>query len=415
MRAGGHPRWIAAWLLLAWLAQASAQEQPAAAASEDAAPPASAEPASPIAAPDDAGEESDLVARLAAIRTQLEQAQAERARRSGAVERSVAELAVVDRQIGARNRSLQQLASEIAESEQRLTRLEEQQLDLAEQMGGERVALAALLRSAYALGHLDSLKLVLAQDALSDTGRLLAYQAQLQRVRVARLERIEGLRSQLDRLRAEVEEARLALASQRDAEATQLAELQARRGERALILRRLRTELAAIDARIEDLDRDRGEIESLLEQLREVVGALPALAPDGRPFHSRQGSLRPPLDGRVALAYGQASAAGRASPGIRYAADRGSAVRAVGAGRVAFADWLRGYGLLLIIDHGDGYMSLYGHCESLLKSEGDAVEEGETVARVGDSGGREETGLYFELRHRGRALDPAGWWVRGGR
>lgn len=356
-----------------------------------------------------AADEANLVQRLSQVREQLAAAERERAERAGAVDHSLADLAKIERQIAERNRVLKQLAEEAAAGEAKMTELIAERARLETELSGEKESLAALLRSTYALGKLDTLKLVLAQDQLADTGRLLAYQTQLQRVRLARIGRVRELLQSLETLRVDTETARVALEAVRSSEAENLRALQAERGRRKTILGELRQALAKVEARVDELDRDRGDIEGLLAQLRDVIGDVPALLPEDRPFAEYQGRLPRPLEGKVTLAFGQEHL-GRASAGVRISAERGAQIHAVARGRVAFADWLRGYGLLLILDHGDGYMSLYGRCESLLVSEGAWVEAGSAVALAGDSGGASETGLYFELRHRGQALDPAAWW-----
>lgn len=354
-------------------------------------------------------DEAGLVDRLTAIRVDLAKAERERSERAGAVDRSMAELAKIERQIAQRNRTLKQLADQAAAAEARLVELLAERARQETALSGEKESLAALLRSTYALGRLDTLKLILAQDQLADTGRLLAYQTQLQQVRLSRIDHVRELLQSLEALRVETEAARAALETVRLAEAENVRALEVERKERRDILVKLKSELAKVEARVDELDRDRGEIEELLAHLRDVIGDVPALLPEDRPFAELKGQMPRPLAGNILLGFGQEHL-GRASAGVRIAAARGAQIHAVARGRVAFADWLRGYGLLLIIDHGDGYMSLYGRCESLLASEGAWVDAGAAIALAGDSGGASETALYFELRHRGQALDPAAWW-----
>lgn len=354
--------------------------------------------------------EAGLVARLAAIRTDLLRAEREQAERAGAVNRSLADLAGVERQIAERNRTLRALTDQAAVLETRLTELYAERARQETELSGQKASLAALLRSAYALGRLDTLKLVLAQDQLADTGRLLAYQSQLQRVRGERIGHVRDLLATLNQLQTDTGNAQVALAGVQRSESENLAALKLDRERKAVILRQLKQALAQVQARVQNLSEDQGEIEELLARLRDVIGDVPALLPEDRPFVENKGHLPRPVAGRVTLGFGETGARGRASAGVHIAAARGAEIHAVSRGRVAFADWLRGYGLLLIIDHGDGYMSLYGRCETLLKREGDWIEANAAIATVGDSGGAGDTGLYFELRHRGEAMDPAGWW-----
>ncbi len=365
-----------------------------------------------LAQPADLADEAGLVARLKSLRDDIAKAEKDRGERKSAVDKSLAELRAVEKDIGERNRKLKALALEVTAAEARMIELQAEQVRLETDLSGEKSALAALLRSAYVLGRLDTLKLVLAQDQMSDTGRLLAYSTQLQNVRVSRIDRVRDLLAALTKLKQETEAAALALAAVKQQETENLAALATERQRRATIVKQLRAELAKVESKIEDLGKDRHEIEDLLAKLRDVIGDVPSLLPQDRPFAESRGRLAKPVAGDIRIPFGQQAGGGRASAGVLINAGMGTQIRAVARGRVAFADWLRGYGLLMIVDHGDGYMSLYGRCESLNKAEGDWIEDGQVLATVGDSGGSGDAGLYFELRHRGQALDPAAWWAQ---
>mgnify|MGYP002784171267 FL=1 len=353
--------------------------------------------------------ESTLITRLDAIAADIAAAEAERAKSQRAVDQALGALGKVEREIAASNQRLRELDAGVAELEAKIVEIDAERVRTDAALAEEKTALAALLQSAYALGGLDTLKLVLAQDQLADTGRLLAYQTQLNRVRVTRIDRVRDLLAQLDSLRAQSEMQKSALAALSAEQAERVAALAAQRRERANALAAVRRALDQVDARIAVLEEDRAGVEDLLKKLRDVIGDVPALLPDDRPFQSLRGKLGRPLQGAVVSAYGAELAGGRRSPGMTIAAARGADIRAVARGRVAFADWLRGYGLLLILDHGGGYMSLYGRCDALNFSEGDWVDAGTVIAAVGDSGAAAAPGLYFELRHQGQALDPKEW------
>jgi septal ring factor EnvC (AmiA/AmiB activator) len=158
------------------------------------------------------------------------------------------------------------------------------------------------------------------------------------------------------------------------------------------------------------LAKDEGELRRLLESIQTALADIPT-ATGGTPFDELQGKLAWPSPGPIMTHFGnyRTETADMLSQGVVIGADMGANVRAVSGGRIAFADWMRGFGLLIIIDHGEGYMSLYGHNQSLYKSLGEWVETGELIARVGDSGGLAVSGLYFEIRHDGKPLNPAAW------
>jgi septal ring factor EnvC (AmiA/AmiB activator) len=227
----------------------------------------------------------------------------------------------------------------------------------------------------------------------------------------AQIERIAELREALltlERLQAVIDQAITRLEAERVDRERALTELQERRTQRQELLAGLERQIDSDQARLQELAQNQADLESLIERLTKALADIPSDL--GQYHHPRelQGSLPMPLNGRVHRAFGQDRPGGMIWQGWLIAADSGVEVRAVAYGRVAYADWLRGYGLLLIIDHGDGFMSLYGNNESLLFEPGDWVQPGEVVGTVGDNPG-DEQGLYFELRNNGRAIDPAQW------
>ncbi|MCC5813053.1 MAG: peptidoglycan DD-metalloendopeptidase family protein [Ectothiorhodospiraceae bacterium] len=282
-------------------------------------------------------------------------------------------------------------------------------------MENHRDYLREEIRSAYALGRQQLLKLLLNQENPASLDRNLAYFDYLSRARRERIQQALSELEQLAELRRAVDGERQQLEAlereQRD-RGEQLAEA---RRERASVLSRLTAEIDSDGERLRRLNEDEAELESMLDRLREALADIPERELDRQPFASQRGSLRWPVDGRIRVAFG--SREGRMDghwQGILLAASDGQAITAVAHGRVVFADWLRGYGLLLIIDHGDGHMTLYGYNDSLYKEVGDWVEPGETIAAAGSSGGREQPGLYFELRVQGRPQDPITWLRRRG-
>jgi septal ring factor EnvC (AmiA/AmiB activator) len=179
------------------------------------------------------------------------------------------------------------------------------------------------------------------------------------------------------------------------------------------LLAALEREIGAKDRRLKALVEDEARLQRVLATLRRALADLPRGFDAEKPFPTQRGHLPWPASGSVKAAFGARRGVGELKwNGILIAAPEGRAVHAVHRGRVAFADWLRGFGLLMIVDHGDGYMSLYGHNQHLLKEVGEWVEAGEAVASVGASGGRAESGLYFEIRHDGRPVDPVRWLAR---
>jgi len=393
------------------LAPARARAQP-----RSEAPAVEARAADSVVPADEAARkqrEAQTAARLAELRTQIKALAAEQKATEAKKGGVAAELRERDTRIAAATRELRALDARLEEQQQALAQLEARRDELDARLARQREALAALLRSAYALGQHEELKLLLQQDDVAAIARVLAYHRYFQ---AARLERIQGLLGDLRDLAAvqqTIGAQRAALAATRASREQELAGLGAERAERAALLARLDASLQDQQARLAALGKDERALQDLLERLRDVFADIPRQLAGAEPFDARRGRLPWPLGGKVAVGYGADDGSGRAISGIVIAAREGAEVRAVSHGRVAYADWLKGYGLLLILDHGDGYMSLYGYAGALLKDVGDWVDAGEAIATAGSSGGRKAPALYFELRQRGKPLDPRTWLKAG--
>ena len=188
--------------------------------------------------------------------------------------------------------------------------------------------------------------------------------------------------------------------------------MQRSQGQRRDVVARLTQELNDQSRQLDRLQSDERDLQTLITGLEEALADIPAEHPQQLAFVGLRGRLPWPASGRIVNRFGSPKLGALVWDGVMISAPEGREVRAVHHGRVAFADWLRGFGLMLIVDHGDGYMTLYGHNQSLFKEAGDWVEVGEPVALVGSSGGREQAGVYFGIRYQGRAVDPAKWCRR---
>ena len=243
--------------------------------------------------------------------------------------------------------------------------------------------------------------------------RALGYYGYLNQARLDAIEQAAALIARVRSVARDTEQTRRRLQAQIDELERQRAELQAARGERRRILERLRASIADKGERLQRMEANRAELERLLDRLGSVIADIPAAPLEETPFASRSGRLAWPVQGRLRDRFGSPRAEGRMrSRGLVIAAESGTRVHAVYYGRVVFADWLSGFGQLIIIDHLDGYLSLYGYNQRLLRSAGDWVTPGEPIATVGDSGGQERAGLYFEIRRNGEPVDPERWLAK---
>ena len=308
--------------------------------------------------------------------------------------------------ISATAKEVRALDQKLQGQQARLAQLVRQRDVLEATLKTQRDALAALLRSAYALGRNEELRLLLAQDEVGSIGRLIAYYHYFERARVAEIEHLLKDLEALAQVQAAIEEETARIAESRDARMTEADRLEAERAERRQVLATLEATLHDQQSRLAALGKDEKGLLALLEKLRDVFADIPKQIAGAEPFAQLRGRLLIPLRGSL-----QAGSAGdeKGSQGVLIVAAEGGEVHAVSHGRVVYADWLRGYGLLLIVDHGDGYLSLYGCNEALLKDVGDWVNAGETIATSGASGGQKAAGLYFELRAKGQAVDPRAW------
>jgi septal ring factor EnvC (AmiA/AmiB activator) len=312
-------------------------------------------------------------------------------------ERDVAALALANRELEGMIRDQTRTAEELR------TREAEDRAALEDEL----VRLAELLRAAYAMGRADALRMLLNQEDPVAASRVMSYFAYFNRERVGRIEAVQTRVLPLAELARDA--ARLAeLAAQQE---TTRARLATARAERAQVLAGLERTIRSREDDMAGLRRDAENLKLLVERLRQRAQIQAELAIGRDPFPSRRGRLDwPLLERRVLAAFGTPKeTSGLAWDGVLLAAREGEEVRAVWDGRVVYADWLRGFGLLLAIDHGDGYLSFYGHNEALLKEVGEWVGAGEPVALSGRSGGRAAPVLYFAIRRQGEPLDPALW------
>ena len=311
--------------------------------------------------------------------------------------------------VAATSRQLRVLDQKLGDEQAKLDQLVLQRNDLDAKLKVQRDALAALLRSAYAMGRGEELKLLLAQDRIDTVGRMLVYYRYFEHARVGE---IEGLLKDMDALalvQSAIESETAELETARNERAAEAQQLDADRVERTHVLATLDAALKDQQGRLTALGKDEKGLLDLLEKLRDIFADIPKQIAGAEPFTQLRGRLTWPIRGKVVTHFGATSEGEHESHGLLIAAGSGSDVHAVSHGRVVFADWLRGFGLLIIVDHGDGYLSLYGYNESLLKDVGDWVNVNEVIATSGASGGRKAAGLYFELRYQGKPIDPKGW------
>ena len=309
---------------------------------------------------------------------------------------------------GARSK-LGDVRKRLAESDAALERLSKERAEGEAALRKQRDVLAAELRSAYVGGRQEQFKLLLSQEDPAALGRMLVYYSYFGRARAAKIGEIQGIVAKIDEdARAEAAE-RERLAALEAESRQQLSAVDAARDERSRALKAVNAQIRNRNDSIAKLKREAASLEKLIADLRRAMSDLPPTG--GQAFEKVRGRLSWPVAGKIAARFGQARGGGLKWNGVLIEAPRGTPVKALYDGRIAYADWLQGLGLLVIVDHG-GYMSLYAHNEQIYKSVGDRVAGGEAIATVGDSGGRSAPGLYLEIRRGAKAIDPTPWFRR---
>jgi septal ring factor EnvC (AmiA/AmiB activator) len=304
--------------------------------------------------------------------------------------------------------TLEQLKRERAEHAERRVALANEKARRQQALAGERAALAGQLRAAYLIGREEPLKLLLNQKDPARAGRIFAYYSYFGRARADQIGRISEHVRRIETLEGELEEQDRELAAVEERRRSQLARLDEAREKRGAVLASLQSESRSRVKSLERLKRQKSGLEKLLRDLRRAIESHPI---DGNDAFARlRGKLSWPVTGHITARFGESRAGAVKWDGITVATERGSNVRAISDGRMIYADWLPGLGLLAIVDHGEGYLSLYGHNDRLYKGVGERVAAGEAIAAAGDSGGRSRPEVYFEIRKAGRPVDPRPWF-----
>ena len=327
-------------------------------------------------------------------------------------DRLSAELRDAELDAQAARRRLEELRVQRIAAEARLKELEREQARREEELAAERGALAGELRTAYVNGREEQLKLLLNQQDPASFGRMLTYYGYFGR---ARAERIGSIRDKLEHLallREKIAAEGQRLRDLEEGQAQQLASLKGAQDKRARAVASIDSQIKTRGGEIKRLQSQARGLEKLIADLRKALENPPVAKQ--APFEPLRGRLPWPVQqGKVLARFGQPRAGGSLKwQGMLIGTDRGARVRAPFAGRVAYADWLPGMGLMIVLDHGGGYLSLYGHNEEVFKKVGDPVAAGDVIGAVGDTGGHNQPALYFEVRRGRTPVNPENWLQR---
>ena len=378
---------------------------------------------------------SDTQRKLEKVKRELKDVSTQRRRTEGQRGDASRALRDADEQVGRSARALQDTEAKIVKGRNDLVALQARRTALQASLGERRTELASLLRAAYTVGDAAPLKLMLSQDSVADANRLLAYHRYLQRDRAREITALSAELDEVQQVEAQIATTRRDLDAARGRQAAQLAQVTRDRSDRSALVAQLDKKVKDQRGREQALGRDAKSLQRVLDQLRAAAARAererreaaaraareaeaakregkpvpPAPKPYANATPIQVGGLGWPLSGSLIARFGGTVPDGRRSSGLLIAAAAGTPVRAVADGRVVFAEWMSGYGLICIVDHGNGNMSLYAYNDALLRDVGDDVHRGDPVASVGNSGGQGRPALYFDLRRNGSPVDPAAW------
>jgi len=353
-------------------------------------------------------------AKLKRLRAEIARLQAQEASDLKRKHHVQAQLSTLEKKIADTTRALDNLAARMHSLESKQKTLQAKSARAKGRAHAASKELAAALRAAFVLGREPQLKLALNGDNPATVARMLGYYGYYSKARAARLmtlsrtvEHYQSLQQQLAATASDLHRA----TQRRQAS---LAELERTRQARQTIMAQLDRDIASKHNRATRLQRDATRLSELIDSVNQDLADVPTNLLNDVNFGELRGRLPWPIAGQLVNRYGSHRAGGDLTwEAVRIAAPTGTAIHAIAYGRVAYAGWLPYYGLVLMIDHGSGYLTVYGHNETIYKQVGDWVKPGDLVATVGASGGQEKPMLYFQIRYKGKTLNPQRWCANG--
>ena len=319
------------------------------------------------------------------------------------------EITKSEQEISRLNSEISSISTQIDTEEDTLRTFKQQSAELEKSKIQQQTLIGQYLRSAYQTGQQEYLKLLLNQQSIEESARIMQYYKYFNQARAEKVSTFNATITKLALLQNDIKASSAQLLTSRSQLNEQQNQLSNSQSNRQNLLKELDETLNSSGTELARLQRERAEMEILIEELSRTIANI-SLGDLDQPFAKRKGRLPWPVTGRLLNSYGASYELGDLNwEGVTIAGTAGAAVQAIHHGHVVFSDWFANSGLLLIIDHGDGYMTLYAHNQLLYKEVGDWVSSGETIAAIGNTGGRKENGVYFEIRHNGKSTDPVNW------
>lgn len=352
--------------------------------------------------------------KLVKVQEQIRKSQQKLEQKNGELGSLEKLLREAEQSIGNLNQLLAATEASLKQSQEKIAKLQAEEKQLQKQLSKHHDILYAQIRSEYQYGGQQKLKLLLNQQNPEKLGRNLIYYDYLHRARLSEIDKATKVLQSVNEVQAEIlqteevaKQAKLSLLNEKQS-------LEQAQKQRKTAISSLNSNVSSEKEKLENLEGNEKQLKGLIEKLRSALADIPVLD-KSKGFSKSQGKLYWPVVGKPSNKFGQKRNSTRSKlnwQGVFIPSTEGNNVRSIYHGRVAFAEWMRGLGLLVIVDHGDGYMSLYGHNQSLFKQVGEWVEAGEKLAAVGNSGGNNTPGLYFEIRKQGSPINPAKWCAK---
>lgn len=317
------------------------------------------------------------------------------------------QLSKLEKEIARLSQAQQKTKQQLKQQQKELQQLNRDTNKLRKKLEQQQHKLSQQIRTTYSAGQMQQLKLLLNQTNPAAAGRNMIYYNYFNRAQISAVEQTQLNIQELNDAETQLQKSKRKLEELKQQQQQQQLKLQQHQSQRKQLLSKLNSEINSKQQRLERLLEDEKSLRKLLQNLPTQTQEQKTST---RNLSQLKGKLKWPTKGKIKNRFGSPRNQGQLKwQGITIAGKAGQEVRSIAAGRVIFADWIRGYGLMLIIDHGHDYMSLYGHNQSLYKDLGDMVSGNESIASLGNSGGNSSAGLYFEMRHKGKPINPATW------
>jgi len=352
--------------------------------------------------------------KLVKVQEQIRKSQQKLEQKNGELGSLEKRLRESEQSIGNLNQQLVTTEASLQQSQEKIATLQAEEKQLQKQLSKHHDILYAHIRSEYQYGGQQKLKLLLNQQNPEKLGRNLIYYDYLHRARLGEIDKATKVLQSVNEVQAEIlqtediaKQAKLSFLNEKQS-------LEQAQKQRKTAISSLNSNVSSEKKKLANLEGNQKQLKELIKKLRSALAGIPVFD-KSKGFSKSQGKLYWPVVGKPSNKFGQKRNSARSKlnwQGVFIPSTEGNNVRSIYHGRIAFAEWMRGLGLLIIVDHGDGYMSLYGHNQSLFKKVGEWAEPGEKLATVGNSGGNNTPGLYFEIRKKGSPINPAKWCAK---